>query len=421
MALRSDLQLTDTGLPDPAGLGTPVGDAVGEAIAAAPVWEKQVLELHLAWMAMAPASDAAAAAVAWAEDRLRVFLLTWDPFEWRPQRGAAFATSARRPDGAGLVLYLPLWRVLALAEGEMKGVAAVLGQMGESVLAVAADQRSSIVDGDYAAGVQAGVRPALLSRIPDLPQREVPAVSVVGDGWQPIQFDALEDLGQDEFGPADLERTPVRFSDQGDGVAGCPGCTGQAVDFPDGLKDAQEAICGPHRAEALQITTARLEAAKASNPPGWEALLDAGQRLLEPHLPNGLGPRLVAAASVEEPTRAELVEHAALVVGAAQLMAGLPDADTALGGRLAPVRPWLERLAPVLAAQGMTDEAAVVGPAAAELLIAPSSADVAAAAAAAAGAAAPPKPQPFRREVRVGRNAPCPCGSGKKYKFCHGL
>jgi len=25
-----------------------------------------------------------------------------------------------------------------------------------------------------------------------------------------------------------------------------------------------------------------------------------------------------------------------------------------------------------------------------------------------------------RREPKVGRNAPCPCGSGKKYKKCHG-
>jgi len=28
---------------------------------------------------------------------------------------------------------------------------------------------------------------------------------------------------------------------------------------------------------------------------------------------------------------------------------------------------------------------------------------------------------PFKREVaKVGRNDPCPCGSGKKYKQCHG-
>jgi preprotein translocase subunit SecA len=30
------------------------------------------------------------------------------------------------------------------------------------------------------------------------------------------------------------------------------------------------------------------------------------------------------------------------------------------------------------------------------------------------------KPQPVRTEKKVGRNDPCPCGSGKKYKNCHG-
>ena len=32
-----------------------------------------------------------------------------------------------------------------------------------------------------------------------------------------------------------------------------------------------------------------------------------------------------------------------------------------------------------------------------------------------------PKIQPVRVEKKVGRNEPCPCGSGKKYKHCHGL
>ena len=36
-------------------------------------------------------------------------------------------------------------------------------------------------------------------------------------------------------------------------------------------------------------------------------------------------------------------------------------------------------------------------------------------------AAPPPPPEPFKRESRkVGRNEPCPCGSGKKFKQCHG-
>ncbi|HPN37848.1 MAG TPA: SEC-C metal-binding domain-containing protein [Melioribacteraceae bacterium] len=30
------------------------------------------------------------------------------------------------------------------------------------------------------------------------------------------------------------------------------------------------------------------------------------------------------------------------------------------------------------------------------------------------------KQQPIRVEEKIGRNDPCPCGSGKKYKNCHG-
>ena len=42
------------------------------------------------------------------------------------------------------------------------------------------------------------------------------------------------------------------------------------------------------------------------------------------------------------------------------------------------------------------------------------------AAAAAAGQAEKSKPAPIKVEKKVGRNDPCPCGSGKKYKLCHG-
>ena len=42
------------------------------------------------------------------------------------------------------------------------------------------------------------------------------------------------------------------------------------------------------------------------------------------------------------------------------------------------------------------------------------------AAAAAAGQAEKSKPAPIKVEKKVGRNDPCPCGSGKKYKHCHG-
>jgi uncharacterized protein YecA (UPF0149 family) len=112
-----------------------------------------------------------------------------------------------------------------------------------------------------------------------------------------------------------------------------------------------------------------------------------------------------------------------MVVGAASLMTGLPDPETPLGERILAVRPWLEGLPGVLDDEGLTDEAAQVAEAAGELLS--NASDAAAAAMAAASAAADEdvaaaKPKPYVREVRVGRNSPCPCGSGKKYKRCHG-
>ena len=30
------------------------------------------------------------------------------------------------------------------------------------------------------------------------------------------------------------------------------------------------------------------------------------------------------------------------------------------------------------------------------------------------------KQEPVKKKQKVGRNDPCPCGSGKKYKQCHG-
>jgi preprotein translocase subunit SecA len=42
------------------------------------------------------------------------------------------------------------------------------------------------------------------------------------------------------------------------------------------------------------------------------------------------------------------------------------------------------------------------------------------AAASLAGAGAASQPTQRRTGEKVGRNDPCPCGSGKKYKKCHG-
>ena len=384
-------------------------DEVLAALADPPVWEKRVLELSLEW----PDLGAAQVRVA---GRLQVFLLTWDPFEWRPGRSAAFATATSRSDGFGLVLYVPLWRALAAAASETEGLPGALGRLGESVISVGTEHEAAVAAGGYLEGVLADTVPDLLSRVPVERDLGVPAIKVVGDGWRPIEFDVLEDLAQDIFGPADLDRSPVVFKQLGGGREGCVGCSGATLTFPDGLKDAQATMCSVHRAEALKVTTARLERAKASNPAGWEALLEAGQHLVEPHLPNGLGPRLVAAAAAAAPSTADLQAQAALVLEAAGLMTGLPDPQSALGGQLADVRTWLSGLPEVLSARGFEDQAADVAAAAAELL---ASAPPTPPEEAAPAPAVPPKAEPIR-VVRISRNGPCTCGSGKKHKYCCG-
>jgi preprotein translocase subunit SecA len=37
------------------------------------------------------------------------------------------------------------------------------------------------------------------------------------------------------------------------------------------------------------------------------------------------------------------------------------------------------------------------------------------------GAEGPPSAPFVRGDRKIGRNEPCPCGSGRKYKQCHGL
>jgi preprotein translocase subunit SecA len=38
-----------------------------------------------------------------------------------------------------------------------------------------------------------------------------------------------------------------------------------------------------------------------------------------------------------------------------------------------------------------------------------------------AGPGADPAATFIRQDRKVGRNEPCPCGSGKKFKHCHGM
>jgi len=76
-----------------------LADDVRGALLAVPESERSLLELRLAWPALGDGEALIAA-------RLRVFLLTWDPFWWMRDRGWAWATATGDGDAFEVVLYL---------------------------------------------------------------------------------------------------------------------------------------------------------------------------------------------------------------------------------------------------------------------------------------------------------------------------
>jgi preprotein translocase subunit SecA len=83
--------------------------------------------------------------------------------------------------------------------------------------------------------------------------------------------------------------------------------------------------------------------------------------------------------------------------------------------------PEEQDLAPMRAAQMIFSHAQVAPVGVAVAAAAGRGADPGPATAAGVAEEAAPKQTPFRAEEKVGRNDPCPCGSGKKYKKCHGV
>jgi len=82
-------------------------DDMRDALLAAPESERSLLELRLAWPALGDQEALIAA-------RLRVFLLTWDPFWWMADRGWAWATATGDGDAFEVVLYVTLHDALRM-------------------------------------------------------------------------------------------------------------------------------------------------------------------------------------------------------------------------------------------------------------------------------------------------------------------
>ena len=115
---------------------------VRDALLAAPESERSLLELRLAWPALGEREALIAA-------RLRVFLLTWDPFWWMRDRGWAWATATGDGDTYEVVLYLTLHDAVRRARETARTLADVVGELAGSVLAVGATHEELLVSGAY--------------------------------------------------------------------------------------------------------------------------------------------------------------------------------------------------------------------------------------------------------------------------------
>ncbi len=127
-------------------------------MAGAPVQEKVLIELGVAWPDLAGPQAGMA-------ETLHVFLVTWDPLEHHLPRPVAFATVNADPPGLEVVVYIPVWALMAAA-GREERVADVVGELGGSAVVVAAANEEAVLSGRYPALASKGSVPRLLDQRP---------------------------------------------------------------------------------------------------------------------------------------------------------------------------------------------------------------------------------------------------------------
>ncbi len=327
---------------------------VVEVMAGAPIQEKVLAELGVAW----PGLDEPQARMA---EALRMFLVTWDPLEHHVPRPVAFASVNAGPPGLEVVVYIPVW-VLMAAAGWEERAAGVVGELGGSAVVVAAANEEAVVSGRYPAVASRGSVPHLLDQRRAGAALGTPSVSLVSEGWEPIGLGAIRDVVQDALGPVDLDRSPVELAAGVEPAAGCPACRARRFGFPGELGGAAPAMCPAHRAEADRVSTERFGRAHMSNPDGWGAVLDACRRLELPHLPNGLATRMAGAEDLmfelREPDQlAAVVED--LVEAARWFPGRAEDLAVALGAEedMPWLPEWMENLVLDLGRVGLAAEA----------------------------------------------------------------
>ena len=338
---------------------------VRDALLAAPESERSLLELRLAWPALG-AREALIAA------RLRVFLLTWDPFWWMRDRGWAWATATGDGDAYEVVLYLTLHDAVRRARETARTLANVVGEPAGSVLTVGATHEELLVSGAYPQLAFAGEIPGLLSAPGSARGLPAPVIELAAAGWEPIGLGAIQDLAQERYGPVDLDRSRVRLDPVAEPSPSCPACAGKRFGFPGELDEQRTQMCAGHAGQAQEIIAERLERAPASNREGWDAIVGGSSMLDAPTfgLPLWLLSDLGRASDRDRsgpPSEAELRSDAELALELAKRMAGRPEAFAELMVADVLSDVWLIELPMALAAGGLVDEAVAVGDALAEI------------------------------------------------------
>jgi hypothetical protein len=340
-----------------------VTEEVRAALVGVPESERALLELRLSWPALGEREALIAA-------RLRVFLLTWDPFGWMRDRGTAWATATGDGDSYEVVLYLTLHDAVCQARETARTLADVIDELAGSVLAVGARHEELLVSGAYPQLAFAGEVPGLLSELGH--GRPAAQIELAASGWEPIGLGAIQDLAQERYGPVDLDRSRVRLEPATESTPDCPACAGTRFGFPAELDERRAAMCAEHAEQAQRIITERLERAPASNRGGWDAIVGGSSMLSAPTfgLPLWLLGELEKAADRDQTTprsEAELRADAELALELAARLTGKPEvfAELMIGDSLSDV--WLLELPWALARHGLVDEAVKVGDALAEL------------------------------------------------------
>jgi len=226
---------------------------VRDALLDAPESERSLLELRLAWPALREREARIAA-------RLRVFLLTWDPFWWMRDRGWAWATATGDGDAYEVVLYLTLHDAVRRARETARTLADVLGDLAGLVLIAGARHEQLLVAGAFPQLAVAGEVPGLLSESQSARGQPAPELDLAADGWEPIGLGAIQDLAQERFGPVDLDRSQVRLKPVAEPSPSCPACAGSgSASRPSWTSSANR--CAPSTPSKR----------RRSSPSGWSA------------------------------------------------------------------------------------------------------------------------------------------------------